>query len=536
MVIKKSVITVFLFVLLSAAFTGAASAKNVLTPNGNDTVDMILKNGAVYTGTDKNQPAKTVAVRNGEIVYVGNNNSVMSLKGPDTKIVDLQGKMVLPGFIDSHNHAYLKAEELYWLNLTPYSTIEEYGQAMQDYVEQHPDIEQLRAVGWNETMVKEEADKQGVLPKELIDQYVEDLPVVAISNGHHDLWVNSKALEIAEVDKDTPDPQGGIIERTESGEPTGVLHEFSAQNLIINALPQPDFTLEEYKEAITAFQEMAAERGVTSVFVPVHYPTEPYLQALQELDDADKLTVQYDIGLWADETKGVEQVETFNEMRDTYDGDMFTIDSIKIFGDGDGTLVWEQDMLEETVAALDKEDFRVYVHAFGDGIDAALDAFAYAAEQNGTRDARHALTHIPYLSEDQLQRFQDLNITAVPQPGSRWGTDIMQSYIGMDIPVASSSDYPVSDFWPLVGVEGGMTRPDADEQASLEDMLQSYTINGAEALFIEDETGSIEVGKRADFVILEKNLFDVPADKISDTKTVMTISNGKIVYTNPAFD
>ena len=276
---KKSLIFLLVFILVGSTLAGMVSAKNVSTPQNNEPADLILKNGDVYTSDKNNSTAKTIAVRDGKIVYVGNNNSVMSLKGPDTKVVDLKGKMLLPGFIDTHNHAYLKAEELFWVTLTPYKTVAEYGQAIKAYVAEHPGIEQVRGVGWNEDMVKKEAEAKGVSQKELLDQYVSDLPVVIISNGHHDLWVNSKALENAGVDENTPNPQGGLIDRINgTNEPNGVLHDFSAQNLIIDALPQPDFTVEEYEKAILAFQEMAAERGVTSVFVPVHYPTEPYFK------------------------------------------------------------------------------------------------------------------------------------------------------------------------------------------------------------------------------------------------------------------
>nr|WP_309099445.1 amidohydrolase [Fredinandcohnia onubensis] len=530
---KKSFVILLAFLLLGSVLSGVASAKNVMTPKtGKEPVDLILKNGYVYTADEERSVAKTVAVRDGEIVFVGDNNSVMSLKGPDTEVINLKGKMVVPGFIDTHSHSYLKSEELFWVNLRPYKTIEEYGQAFKEYLEANPGIKQLRGVGWDETMVKATAAEKGVSPKELIDQYVSDMPVVIISNGHHGLWVNSKALEDAEVDENTPDPQGGIIERIPgTNEPSGILHEFSAQNLIINALPQPDFSVEEYKESILAFQEMSAERGVTSVLVPIHYPTESLLQAFAELDSKNALTVRFDLALWADEYKGTSQIARFKELRDTYQGDMFTIDSIKIFAEGNAGMVWDQEVLKETVAELEKEDFRVYTHLSGtdEQYNLMLDAYEYARNQNHKVDTRHAITHVQSDSQQVAERFKELGVIPDGHPVPKVFFDVGNPVI------TSSSDYPVRDYWPLTRVELGVKNLSPTYDDALDKMLISHTLSGANLIFSEDETGSIEVGKNADLVILENNLFEIPAEEIEETKTLMTIFNGEIVYTNPAF-
>ncbi|WP_148361237.1 amidohydrolase [Bacillus timonensis] len=557
-----------MFLLFGSLLTGVASAKNVLTPKTKkEQVDLILKNGFIYTVDENRSIAKTVAVRDGEIVFVGDNNSAMSLKGPETEVIDLKGKMVLPGFIDSHNHAYLKSEELFWVTLPgvsaddPEDAYKKYKEAIEAYVQKNPGIQQVRGVGLNEIAVNAIAEQKGITPKEVLDGIVPDVPAVIITHGHHDIWVNSIALKNANIDSTTENPAGGTIVRIPgTSEPNGILREFSAQNLIINALPQTDFTVEEYKTSILAFQEMAAERGTTSVFVPVHYPTESLLQAFEELDNANKLTVRYDLGLWADETKGTKQIQTFIDMRNKYQGNLYKVDSVKIFADGTSYLVWEQDVLKETVAALDKEGFRVFIHAIGNNetfpVSPMLDAFEYAAKVNGVRDSRHAITHIPWVFEEDIDRFKDLNVIPIPQPAwfSRTrdarpdqyeNLNRLKSYFDAGLPVASSSDYPVNDFWPLDGVEVGMTRIGVNEtdlskaawpqeRATLDQMLASYTVNGAHAIFAEDETGTIEVGIKADFVILEKNLFEVPVTEISDVKILRTIFAGKTVYNNPA--
>lgn len=552
--------------LLSSVWTGNALANQ----NSNQTAELIFINGSVYTVDQDRSKAEAVAVKDGKILYVGDDKGAAAFKGTDTRVIDLQGKMLMPGFIDSHAHAYLMAESLFWLDLTNYSTLEEYQQAIKEYVKEHPDHKQLRGVGWKRDLI----EASGLTPKEWLDRVVPDIPAVFISSSHHDLWVNSKALENAGIDKNTPDPQGGIIERDpKTGEPTGILQEFSAHNLVINALPQPDFTVEEYKETLLAWQEFAAKNGVTSVFVPIHYPTENLLKAFADMDKEGKLTLRYDLGLWADETKGTAQIGRFKELRDKYQGKLYKVDTIKIFADGvgDNQLVWDQDVLEKTVAALDKEGFRVYVHAIGiQGFypsSNVLDAFAYAAKVNGKRDSRHVITHIDWVRENDVARFKDLGVIPVPQPawfGNDWYTDVkgeelknlnrMNSYFEARIPVASSSDFPstaqfLSDFRPFTGIEVGITRLDRDktteadlhkavwpqEKASLEDMIASYTINGAHLIFAEDERGSIEVGKKADLVVLDKNLFEIPVTEINEAKVLLTLFEGKEVFRDPAF-
>ncbi|MCQ6276749.1 amidohydrolase [Bacillus sp. V3B] len=578
---KKFLVFLLVFILLGSTLTGITSAKNVATPKNNEPLDLILKNGYVYTSDENSSTAKTIGVRDGEIVYVGNNNSVSSLKGPNTKVIDLEGKMVLPGFTDSHNHAYLMSESLFWLDLSSYSTLEEYKKAIQDYLKEHPDLKQLRGIGWNERLVTSNSgDPQ---PREWLDEVVSDIPAVFITNAHHSLWVNSKALENAKIDANTSDPKGGVFERdSETNEPTGIVHEFSAQELVINALPIPDFTVEEYKEAILAFQETAAERGVTSVFVPVHYPTDSLIDALGELEKNDQLTLRYEIALYVDPYKWAEQIPSFIEKREEHKGGLFQINSVKIFMDGVfaagtayvkdpyvhmpgeyGHPVWKEDAFKEAVTALDKEGFRVHIHAIGDAaVTLSLDGFEEAARVNGKRDSRHQITHLHLVQEEDMKRFKDLGVIPVVQPfwftknesyvkaiGEEGANHVfrMKGYFDAGIPVASSSDFPVNDFWPLEAVQKGVTRLALDEtdpskvlwpeeRVSLNQMITSYTINGAYANFREEEAGSIEEGKKADLVILEKNLFEIPESEISETTILMTIFEGEEVFRHPSFN
>lgn len=487
--------------------------------------DLIFENGTVYTVDAKHSEAEAVAVKDGKIVYVGTSAGLKDWRGDKTQVVDLNGKMLLPGFIDTHNHAYLRAESMYWVNLDTQS-LDGYKQATQDFLSKHADAKQVRGVGWNLKYVLEQAENTGKSPAQLLDEIVgKDIPAVFITHGHHEVWANTRALKNAGITAQTPDPAGGFIDRDKNGQPTGILREFGAQNLVIQVLPQPDFTVDEYKNAVLSFQQdLAPQRGVTSVLVPIHYPTDSFLDAMKALDSESKLTVHYDLLQWADETRGTEQIAGFIERRAKYKGQFFKTDSIKIFGTGAsstyGSVVWDQEVLKKTVAALDKEKFRIYIHDIGptSTYNLMLDAYEYAQQQNGQRDARHMITHVSDEAIPTIPRFLKLGVRADGHP-------LPKAFFDAGVALTSSSDYPVREFFPMTRIAQGV-----QSGIPLADMIQSHTINGAEAIFAEKETGSIEKGKAADLVIMDQNLFKVAPTALENAQVVMTVFNGKVVY------
>ena len=487
--------------------------------------DLIFENGTVYTVDAKHSEAKAVAVKDGKIVYVGTTAGLKDWRGHKTEIIDLKGKMLLPGFIDTHNHGYLRAESMYWVNLDT-QTLEGYQQATQDFLAKQPNAKQIRGVGWNLKYVLEQAERTGKSPAELLDKIVgKDIPAVFITHGHHEVWANTRALKNAGITAKTPNPPGGFIDRDKDGQPTGILREFGAQNLVIQVLPQPDFTVDEYRNAVLSFQQdLAPQRGVTSVLVPIHYPTDSFLDAMKALDRESKLTVRYDLLQWADETRGTEQISGLIERRAKYKGTFFKTDSIKIFGTGAsstyGSVVWDQDVLKKTVAALDKEKFRVYIHDIGptSTYNLMLDAYEYAQQQNGQRDARHMITHVSDEAVPTIPRFLKLGVRADGHP-------LPKAFFDAGVALTSSSDYPVREFFPMTRIAQGVK-----SGIPLAKMIQSHTMNGAEAIFAEKETGSIEKGKVADLVVMDQNLFKVAPTALENVQVVMTVFNGKIVY------
>lgn len=488
--------------------------------------DRILHNGVVHTMDAKRTQADTIAIRDGRILYVGHAAGAEPFRRSSTQVENLQGRSVLPGFVDGHNHAYLRAEAMYWVGLAAPNTLANYKQITQDYRARNPGIQQVRGVGWNLGFVLGEAAATGKLPRELLDEIAgTDLPAVYITNGHHEVWANTRAMQNAGITRDTPNPPGAFIDRDPAtGEPTGILREFGAQNLVIAKLPQPDFTVQEYRQSILSFQEeLAPQRGVTSVLVPVHYPTESYLQALQALDKEDKLTVRYDLALWADETRGTAQVAELVAMRDKYQGRNFKIDTVKIFGTGAsstfGSVVWDQEVLQQTAAALDKQKFRLYIHDIGPTSTYALmlDALEYARRQNGERDARHTITHVSADASPTAGRFKALNVIADGHP-------VPKAFLDAGARFTSSSDYPVRDFYPMVRIAAGVRNG-----VPLETMLASHTIDAAHMLFADQDTGSIEIGKAADIVVMDQNLATMATGDLDKAKAVLTLFAGREV-------
>ncbi|AYO56139.1 amidohydrolase [Acinetobacter wuhouensis] len=245
---------------------------------------------------------------------------------------------------------------------------------------------------------------------------------------------------------------------------------------------------------------------------------------MKSLDAESKLTVRYDLLQWADETRGTEQIPSLIERRAKYKGKFFKTDSIKIFGTGAsstyGSVVWNQEVLKKTVAALDKEKFRVYIHDIGptSTYNLMLDAFEYAQQQNGQRDARHIITHASDEAIPTIPRFLKLGVRADGHP-------LPKAFFDAGVALTSSSDYPVREFFPMTRIAEGV-----QSGIPLTAMIQSHTINGAEAIFAEKETGSIETGKSADLVVMDQNLFKVVPSALENVQVVMTVFNGKIVY------
>ncbi len=545
--------------------------------------DTIFTNGVIYT-VDANQTvAEALAIKDGKIQFVGSTEESLALAGPDTKVIDLEGKFVLPGLMDAHNHADWAVSEVYEVALWGMASVDEYKQAIQEFITAHPGLTALAGAGWVNPVFPPEGPS-----KEILDELAPDIPVVLSSEDYHSVWVNSKTLELAGITKDTPNPDGGIIEKDANGEPNGTLRESAAD---LATAVMPEYTTDQFKEGLRYFQEMAHGMGYTAVFVPHLAGTQgdhtSSLAPLEEMEADGELSMHMRGALGVDPTDNVEIFENMVKEKERNQGGLFEVSAIKIFMDGvlegstayleqpyvhkpdsRGELLWDPDHYNEICAAAENAGFQIHVHSIGDASTRiTLDGFAYAREQNGTADRRNMITHLQLVNKEDIARFSDLGVVAVPQVF--W--DIIDSYyvqaveyVGQEradqqypvksffdagVIVAAASDYPVTvPFNPFAAIETGVTRTynegisaidpvadqalNPDEAVTMEQMIAAYTINPAKANFMEDEIGSLEVGKAGDFIILDKNLLEIPASEIHTTQVLSTYFNGVEVYSN----
>jgi predicted amidohydrolase YtcJ len=538
--------------------------------------DLVFRNGAIYTVDAGHTWAQAVAVAGGRIVYVGPDAGAGAWIGPRTEVVDLQQRMLLPGFQDSHTHPLAGGLQVSQCKLDELSTAEQIVAAVRRCAEQHPERSWIRGSGWA-LPVFPNANPH----KSLLDEAVPDRPVFLSAADGHSAWLSSRALAAAGITRETPDPPNGRIERDpKTGEPTGTLRE-AAISLAAKAVPP--YTAEEALAGLrTALQE-TARSGITTVQDAA--VTEKILNAYAELDRRGELTVRTTAAMRIEPEQGLAEVPHLIEMRKKFAGRLLHAGTAKLFIDGvieahtaallepyiggpgagdRGHANWEPEALNRLVAELDLQGFQIHTHAIGDrAVRLSLDAFEKARAANGPRDSRHQIAHLELIDPLDVPRFQRLGVIANFQP--LWAT--ADPYvIELTVPVlgpersnrlyplgsvaragarmACGSDWPVSSMNVLAAIQIAITRRNPGdgpgepwlpaELVDLPTILDCYTRGGAFANFQEHETGSIEVGKAADLVVLDHNLFAIPRTEIVKAKVLLTLVAGREVYRDAA--
>ena len=534
--------------------------------------NLVFKNGSIYTVNKGYLWAQAIAISGERIVFVGTDKDVEALVGSEIEVIDLEGTMILPSFIDAHAHPSQAMDYVGNISLYSQESLKEYKQTIKDFVESHADAKVFRGSGWNDALFSNIGPS-----KEILDALVPDRPISLVSYDGHSLWVNSVTLDKANITKETPNPDGGVIGRDpETGEPNGTLRE-TASKLIDNVIP--DYSIEERVNALLAYQEMANKAGVTMCHDAML--DEQSIAGYKVLQKKGALQTRFRGSITIEpDQPAEEQIEMLLSERSRNTHPKFQTNTAKIFVDGVveggtayllepyqhlpdfyGELIWDPQQLKEVCAALDKEKMQIQMHVIGDAAARiALDALAYAQQMNGKRAARHLLTHLQLVAPEDILRFEQLGVIGIPNPywfkldDYYWSLALpylgkeradheypMQSFLEAGVLMASASDFPVTiPFDPLIGIESGITRSEIggstkeilwpEEKVSLEEMIASFTINGAYANFLEDEIGSLEVGKRADFIVLDRNLFQIPPNDIAKTKVLKTFIDGKEVF------
>jgi predicted amidohydrolase YtcJ len=535
-------------------------------------MDLLLTGGAVFTADAELSVAEAVLVREGRIAAVGAARDVAALAGPDARVLELEGQTVLPAFQDAHCHPAEGGVELSKCVLNDAHTREACLETIAAYAAEHPELEWIEGSGWSidsfEHGTPGRADLDAVLP---------DRPAFFQNRDGHGAWVNSRALELAGVTRDTPDPSGGRIERDAAGEPQGTLHE-EAQGLVWRLFPPT--TQEEGEAGILRAQAAFHALGITA-WQDARIDGPVPLAAYRNVAERGELTMRVEGNLLWDRDRGVEQVEELVGLRAEGSHGRLRIRGAKIFADGVlenftgavlepyvgsdnlGISMLDRDELERAVVTLDAHGFQVHIHTIGDrAVRDALDAFEAAARANGSRDARHHLAHLQLVHPDDLPRFAELGVAANVSPlwacHSGYVDELTEPFIGPErsarmypfgslvragARLAFGSDWTVSTNDPLPQLEVAVTRVDPDtrgrepllpaEGLDLATALRTFTAGSAYVNFLEDETGTIEPGKLADLAVLDRNVLDPGAGPLGDARVVLTLSAGEAVHTDP---
>lgn len=561
--------------------------------------DKILKNGKIYSVNqdDSITRGSAIAIKDGRILDIGSDLQIEAYLGENSTVIDCGGNTILPGLCDAHCHPSFTASATSGCNLfnvyreeheSCQTVIDRYMKRLKDYVDEHPEEELIRGTGWILAHFNGASGETRMPTRHDIDKICPDKPVILESFCQHNLWVNTKALSVAGIDENTPEPVAGKIDREANGYPQGVLQEMEAIDLIKENISGYDYSAEKYKEAIRYYQkELANKYGITLVQDALH--SENAKEAYRQMAQDEELTVRMRGVYPLEPKKAKNQIEVIltGKGKDNVK-DLFEINTVKIFSEGEfttcepyekeflrvrglpedycGNLFWEDDELTGYMEKAMRAGLQLHVHAMGDrAVKQSVDCIVKAQNRTGAQ-LRNVIAHLMIVRDEDAKRMGEAGILGNCQP--RWmvyDTDVDGGYVPSIGPeraeqvfphkklldagciITYGTDFPVTpppD--PFHEIQCALSRsvfPDApdysrfkgrvlapEERVTLKDAVKCLTWSGAYQSFLEQVTGTIEIGKSADLVILDRDIEAAPIDKIYDIKVKQTIFKGEIVY------
>ena len=538
--------------------------------NKNGKADLVITGDALFTGIEDCTTCGSIAISGNRIIKIGTNEAIKPLITKDTVHYKFKKELILPGFHDNHVHIFCGSLSQESADLHVAKSETEAASLVQKFSESHPGHDWIYGYGWYHVFWKTKE-----LPQRFsLDKVVPERPVFLINAELHGAWVNSKALELCGITANTPDPPYGKIERGANGEPTGFLNE-TAMGLIAEKAYK--ISNEHKIRLFDSFLKKAACLGVTSVSDMLPLPGmelgDP--EIYREFEKNGRLTTRIHLVL----TLG-EDLTLPKKFREKYKSDKLRFSALKSFLDGvattytalmlepyedkpetKGVTLISTDVINDWIRVADKEGFKIRLHACGDGaVRLGLDCIEEAQKYNGMRDARHSIEHIENIHPEDVVRFNNLGVIASVQPEHlaitrKFRENPYRERLGIQrekfswpnktlvrqgAALALGSDYPVVEFNPMIELYRAITRVHDDGQPeggwnpeqklTLSEALRAYTSGSAYATHRENDIGTIEAGKLADIVVLDRNLFEIPEEDILKTKVKLTIMDGKVVY------
>ncbi|MEL7450108.1 MAG: amidohydrolase [Pseudomonadota bacterium] len=539
----------------------------------------VFHNAVVHTLDADGSTHEAIAVRDGAIIAVGTNRQALKAAvaaggGQQPEMTDLDGRTVLPGFHDSHTHILEASSPLVNCALSFTGGPQAQTFRLRACANRPSVTGWVAGFGWDFTTFIE----SGQNPLAAIDSAIDSMPAVMLEATSHATWVNSVALALLGIDEDTPDPEGGIIGRDSNGAPNGLLIDNAgdlAWEVALARTPQVD---EQTYEGLLFGLARLARNGITSIADARVYWTRGYHEAYLRAEQEKLLTARVVMGLWAypqleDET----QLATLTGLYSNDPNRLVRASQVKVYSDGItqnttartldpyiidygfdtpfGLNYFSEDRLTTYIETLEKVGFDFHIHAIGaGGVNEALNAIERSGLSNpGLGDRRHRLTHVESVDPDDLPRFAALDVIAdVQLAGAFTAPDAIEAeqqlFLGADIdalalPVRSlvdagamltlSSDFDVSSMNPFVGIHNAVNR--SRESLSLDEALRAYTINAAYLMRQEDRTGSLELGKRADFIVVDQDPYTVNPAQLRNIRVLLTVFDGAEVYRSNDF-
>ncbi len=532
--------------------------------------DIVFRNGMVWTGVPGGPRPGAAAVLGDRILRVGDDRAVASLIGPRTRVVDLGGGLLLPGFIDAHTHFLAGGLSLRSVRLRDARTPAEFAARI---------AAKAREMGPGAWVLDGEWDHEMFDPPELprrdwIDALTPENPVCVSRLDGHMVLANGVALRAAGITRDTPVPPGGeIVRDPRTGEPTGILKD-TAADLVFRVIPEP--AAADKRTAAELALRLAAEHGITSVHEMADAGS---LEVYQGLLRENRLTARLAVYIPITEIDAVARLR----LRSPFGGPWLKLAGLKAFVDGSlgsatafffepyadapatsGLLhgqMFPEGIMEERILAADRAGLQVAIHAIGDRANALLlDIYEKAGRVNGPRDRRFRIEHAQHLRPEDIARFGRSGVIASVQPyhladDGRWAerkigprrartTYPFRSLLSGGAVLAGGSDWTVAPLDPILGIHAAVTRATLDgrrpggwvpeEKLSVEEAVRAFTFGGAYAEFAEAEKGTLEEGKLADLVVLDRDLFRIPPAEIGRARVLMTVCGGRIVFEDGA--
>lgn len=554
-----------------------------LKPTDDNIADTVIY-GNIFTGVDGDSTSGALAIKDGEYIFVGDKEGVEEYIGEATNILDYTDQFVLSGFTDTHTHVTNSfIAKNYQINIGDASSIEEYVEIISKYIEEHPDDEMYVGRGWDYMLFP-----NGTPTKDILDEISMDKPIYIKSGDGHSGWANSKMIEIAGVTKDTEDPIGGVIIRDQNGEPIGTFKDAAMDEYLkANVIP---YSVEQFKELIMEGQHYYAELGYTAyieVFVEADSFNYNLYKAYEELDKEGKLLLRVH-GAWnvGNSDKYLDKVNNIIKYKEESKGGMFELTDVKIFMDGvaetktaflsepysDDSTNFGADRwpgeegfnrLVDIVKVANKNDVVVHFHAIGDAaITKALDAVEEARKEYINPNIHNVITHLEIVKDSDFARFKDLDI--VVSANLSWGCIVEVLYPTVEVKylgeerafkaypyksvldagavVSSATDFPASSASSPIAsyivavirnnsLDPSMTRDETQKMTPVE-ALRAISYGGAYQMNQDDYRGTIEVGKKADLIVLDTNLLESYSVETIETQVLLNMVNGNIVYEN----